>query len=678
MLPLHQIAIIYNTIQYKNLSTKNIYIMFYYDTIMNETKEVPINSLDENFTSRLFMSTIRLFKAVPTTNQKKKNPSKSISTETIQHGWVFSPQVAANYTDKQLREMIEQISTEIGLTPAQMNSTFNKSWKKVRDAPYMQLLSEQLFHYMTTYGYEAMGVYDQSTVFIPNERFDVPEIEDGIKLFIINGYTKSQLKEKLIKLINSGIAMDNIDDIVTIATYVKFSEDDILEMKNKEVRIRLYHDLKLIPLNPTDLLRLAIYEGTGETLLIVNGKMRAAIGDSTADASDLFEQYDEHFGYKKLAEIFNRFKPLFLAFKNSNNNMIPIINRIGKLSKKYHRPMRSDMLNNITSMLKKGEPIYKSKLDPELNRVNIWRKIRLAQSLKYRIDGNKSIVYKVRNGKSYATTFEFGAIDDARKVYDIILDSVTKDLKHLKGKEFYIPENIVYSLPSTAKMFSGNIPVGSHVRVGKDMIFGIWWQNVDDHRIDLDLHGMSQNAGHIGWNITQRSGNRSLLRTGDITDAPNGATELFYINKDYEDSVLFTLNYFNFDPSVPVPYKLMVAEEHPNSFGKNYTIDPNNMKCLINSVIDVNQSTLGLGLVKDGECRFYFSESGLGNTNVVKGTEYINIARDYMMNYFTNQITFNEILSRVGAKIVTSPTSKSIDLSPESLEKDTFIRLLIK
>ena len=676
---------------------------------MNVVKEVPINSMVK-FTSSLFISTIKLFNCIPTKTQKKKNPTQKICEETIDHGWIFSQQVAGNYTDKELRGMVDVISTEIGLTPAQMNFTFNKSWRKVRDAPYGQLLAEQIFHYMTTYGYEAMGSYSENTVFIPNERLDIPAIGDGVKLAVIRGYTKSQLKEKLLKLINSGITLDNIEDIFTIAKWVELSDKEVIELKNKEVRTKLYSHLDLIPENPTELLRLAVYETTDKTLLINNrGTIELIKGNEQgAEMDKLFKQYDEHFGLKRLAQIYKRFKPLFLSFK-SHDGMIPIINKISHLSNKYHRPMGSDMLNNITAMLKKGEPVTKAKLNPELDRVNIWRKIRLAQSLKYRISGNKSMLYKIRNGKAFATTMEFDASDKAQKVYDIIIDSIAGDMKHLRGKEFYIPENLVYSLPSTAKQFSGNIPTGSYVKVGKDMIFGIWWQNVDvkgketqtvdefgihsgfngvrydrndihngKHRIDLDLHAMAQSAGHIGWNTTQRSGNRSLLRTGDITDAPDGAVELFYINKDYEDTVLFTLNYYNYNPDVPVPYKLMVADEHPNAFGSHYTIDPNNMKCLISSVIDKNQITLGLGTVKDGECRFYFSENSLGNSNVVKGSEYINIARDYMSNFFKNAITFNEVIEKVGAKIVHTETKKSIDLSPENLQKDTFTQLLIK
>lgn len=648
---------------------------------MSEANEVPINSMYGNLTSSLFMSTLRLFNGVPVKTQKTKIPSQKLVADTIDYGFIFSPQLVGNYQEKELRGMIVDIATEVGLTPTQMNKSFHKSWKKVRDAPYGQLLAEQIYHYMTTYGFEAMGTYSENTVFIPNERLDIPEVTDGVKLSVIKGYTMKQLREKLLKLLNSGMAMDNIGDIIAIALEVKLTTDEVINLKNKEVRVRLYNHLDLIPEDPVELLRLAVFEATEKTLLITNVATVKAIQEEgvkgNKEAKKLFEQYDEHFGYKRLAEIFLRFKRVFLAFKVHDGMSAPI-NKIGHLSDKYHKRMPQSMLNNITAMLKKGDPIYESVLNDKLKHVNIWRKIRLAQSLKYRMTGNKSIMYKIRNGKAFATTMDFTKTKDAESVYDIILASIAKDLKHLKGKEIYIPENMTYALPATAKQFTGNIPSGSYITVGKDMIFGVYWENQGRNRIDLDLHGLALNAGHIGWNAQYRSGNGSVLFTGDITDAPSGATELYYINKDYDDVILLTLNYYNFDKDIPVPFKIIVGEEHPNSFGSNYTINPNNVKSIVPSVIDVQQKVIGLGTVKDGECRFYFNETALGNSIAVRGGDYVNIARDYLAKFATTQITLNEVLKIVGAKIVTKQTTKSIDLSPENLEKDTFINLLIK
>ncbi len=647
---------------------------------MNETKELPINcDVEGDFSPNILLSTLRLFKALPIKNNKTKKPSKNMSEFTIKHGFMFSPKVIANFDEVELRATADIIDNEFGITPDQMNSSFHKSWKKVRDAPYMQLLAEQIFHYITTYGYESIGLYDEDTVFIPNERLDVPEIRDGgVRLFVVNGYTKSQLKEKILKLVNSGIATDNIDDITNIAKWVELSDDDVINIKNKEVRTKLYSHLDLIPENPAELLRLAVYETTDNTLLINSKDVTDMIRDSEKEGmKELFEQYDEHFGYKKLAQIYNRFKPLFLSFK-SHDGMSSVINKISHLSKKYHIPMKPDLLNNITGMIKNGTPIYKSELDEELKKSNLWRKIRLVKSLKYRMTGNKNIVYRIRNGKSFATTTSFKNISDAQKIYDIIIDSISNDLKHLRGKEIYIPSYITYSLPTSAKQFTNYIPNGSYITVEKDMIFGIYWENQESYRIDLDLHAMALVAGHIGWNADNKSDNNTLMFTGDVTDAPKGASELLYLNKDYTDYLLVTLNYYNFNKDIPVPYSLIVAEEHPNAFERNYTINPNNIKCTVKSKTAVKQKVIGLAMAEKGECRFYFNETELGRTNVTGDKDYIDVTRKYIISSCKNQLTLNEMLDHVGAKIVTTKTNKSIDLSPQSLEKDTFINLLIK
>jgi hypothetical protein len=661
---------------------------------MSVVKRVP--KIQGETYSSLVHSTLKLFKGIPVKNQTKKDPSRKITKETIGHGFMFSREVAGNFTEKELNSLIKTVSDEIGLTPEQMNSSFHKSWGKVRDAPYFQLLVEQAYHYMTTYGYERMGVYDERAVFIPNEILEIPQIKDGIKLTIIKGYTKKQLKEKLLKILESGMALKSLDEVIDIAKHCKLTEEEVSTIRNKEARIRLYVIMDLLPSNPIEFLRLALFKTTEESLIIVNKKTIEAIKESEIDVGNLFTEYDEHFGYKRLAEIFLRFKPLFLAFKD--NTGVEIINRISHLAHKYHKPMRQSFLNNVTGMLKKGEKISTAKFNEELEKVNIFRKIRLAQSLSYRMSGAESIMYKIRNGKAFATELDFDNVEGTRKAYTVVLNSIATDLKHLKGKEFYIPENLTYALPATEKQFTGNIPSGTYVTIPDNMVFGVHWENVksdnrestedyygrydDTHngkrRIDLDLHSIAINSGHIGWNSSYRSGNRSVLFSGDVTDAPNGASELFYISKDYDDTLLLTLNYFNFDEHLPVPFKIIVAEEKPKRFGQNYTVNPNNVKCIAKTVIDVRQKVIGLGTVKDGECRFYFSETALGDTIAVRGGKYVELARDYLANFATNQITFNEVLDLVGAKIVTEPTKKSIDLSLEALETDTFINLLVQ
>ena len=53
--------------------------------------------------------------------------------------------------------------------------------------------------------------------------------------------------------------------------------------------------------------------------------------------------------------------------------------------------------------------------------------------------------------------------------------------KKVKGKKIYLPKDMVYSLPSTEKQFTGNFPSGSYISLPKDMIVGVNWNNIKEH-----------------------------------------------------------------------------------------------------------------------------------------------------------------------------------------------------
>ena len=174
-------------------------------------------------------------------------------------------------------------------------------------------------------------------------------------------------------------------------------------------------------------MRYIIYKTTDSTLLIKDRKTIEEIKSKTSPkVTSLFKKYAKSYGLPRLSQIFFRFKPIFLAFK-SEEKMKPIINKIRKLANKYHKPMKEDYLNEITSKIKNGVKIDNKVLEKELGKVNVFRKIRLAYALNFRSTDADSIVYKVRNGKGYATSFSFVEKASAKRILKIILDSIVKD-----------------------------------------------------------------------------------------------------------------------------------------------------------------------------------------------------------------------------------------------------------
>jgi len=654
-------------------------------------------------------SILSLFKALPIDNKGEKKADTNLFKETISKGFIFSPEVIYNYSDYDV--LIEMVESVYGLTAEQLNNSFHKSWQKVKNTPMEQLVVEQIAHYLTTYGKEHPVEYleekevqwdvdnladkisnlpdidigkvlsrDANYIYIPKEVLNIPELEaDNIRLVVIRGYTKVELKQKLLKLLSLGIALGEhtINDVIDVALFVGINEEDISSIKNKETKTILYDYLKLAPKNPIEFLRYLIYKATKKTLLIKSPELIEEIKASkNIDVTKLLVQYENKYGLKGLSEIFYRFKPLFLAFK-LNPELNKIINKIRKLASKHHKPIEVDYLNTITPKLTRGEFINNGILKSELNRVNIFRKIRLAYALKFRTESRDSILYRIRNGKGYAKEFHFSDLERAKLTLDIITESITEDIyRKVNGKRIYIPEYMEYTLPATEKQFTGNFPSGSSISVTDNMIFGIYWENVNDNVIDLDLSMIGTDGNKIGWDADYRTESGNILFSGDMTHPDEGATELFYVGKQYETSLVMFVNYYNFNAGTEVPFNILVAKERTENFKMNYMVNPNNVLAITNSIINQKQKILGLVVTTDKGSKFYFTETYLGRSITASNSEFVNHSRKYLVDFYHNTISLNDILRKAGASMVKDNEECDVDLSPEKLEKDSILNLL--
>ena len=192
-----------------------------------------------------------------------------------------------------------------------LNKTFHKSWEKIKNSSRGELLIEQIIHYLSTYGTEFQG-----DVYIPDEILQIPSLKVIFK--VIKGYSKEEIQEKCLSMLKSGIALqtETIDDMIEILlnTGYKFTGQE--GIKNREAIIKIAEISNILPNDPVEILRYIIYKSTADTLLINNKELINKIKQSKYNPSLLFNKYE-----KEMAEIFNRFKPLFLAYKsNSRNN----------------------------------------------------------------------------------------------------------------------------------------------------------------------------------------------------------------------------------------------------------------------------------------------------------------------------------------------------------------------
>lgn len=626
-------------------------------------------------------STIRLFNGVLVTGQAwdPAYPFLNFYNKTVKHGYVLTDRILKSFGPDEINDIIGIINKEIGLSGKEMNSSFHKSWKKIKEASLEQLFLEQIIHYFTTYGFEELGCYSAESIYIPNEELNIPVIEDKIKLKIINCYSKSELKEKLLKLLSSGIALkeQTLKDVKNVALSVDLNIKDFDKIKNKEARIILGVEMGISFNDPVDFLRQCVYKVAGTTLLIKSKDLIADIKEKIDhnNAPD-FSKYS--FGLTGLSKIFYRYKPIFLALKTGSNRRQ--VNNLRRLAKKHHVPLVADYLNDFTNIVKRDSGFNGLDLIAGLEKVNIFRKIRLLYSLTYKICNHGSALYKIRNGKSWATRSKFNHANCSHyhEAATIIYHDIVENFKYkVNEKKFYIPENIKYSLPSSEKQFTGNFPSGTSVVLKDDMIFGVWWKDIEYNSVDLDLSIINSDGNKIGWDGEYRNDEKTVLFSGDVTAAPNGASELFYVNNKANMHGIVMLNYYNFNKDLPVPYKIMIASERPESFDKNYLVNPNNMTASTQSILERKQKVIGLVSIENNECRFYFSEFDLGGNITSSNSEYAVHARNYLNDYYKNMFYLNELITNAGGILVDNIEKCDIDLSPESLDKNTIIDLLI-
>ena len=84
----------------------------------------------------------------------------------------------------------------------------------------------------------------------------------------------------------------------------------------------------------------------------------------------------------------------------------------------------------------------------------------------------------------------------------------------LNGKSFYLPSDVKYALPTSEKMFVGNIPTGTKF-LGDNLAVGIYWEN-EWGATDLDLSAINID-GKVGWNSSYNQ-NNNLFQIQKLTD----------------------------------------------------------------------------------------------------------------------------------------------------------------
>ena len=164
---------------------------------------------------------LRLFNAVKVENKDPKPIDQSILKKTLKHGFVLDAAIAPS------RKLLKAIEQTIGLSGTQANASFHKSWRVIQESSIESLVIQQIAHYITTYGFEAAGIYNVDTVFIPHEKLEVPKLESDVPVVFVRAMNAKELLDAIIEL-SSGIALaeETLDDIMACLLYTSDAADE--------------------------------------------------------------------------------------------------------------------------------------------------------------------------------------------------------------------------------------------------------------------------------------------------------------------------------------------------------------------------------------------------------------------------------------------------------------------
>lgn len=647
--------------------------------------------MKNNFT-KMAEATLRLFKSVYTEGEKVKLTEDQI-VSAVSKGLLFNTD---GFTDNEtvLKLAIDMYGKDI----FKLNNTFHKTWKTVEEIdPGLHYL-QQVLHYITTYGYEALGIdYDSNDVYIPKEKINLPEDVKPYNFILIKTISKEELQDRINTLITSGVALSQyqVDDIVYLINTLEL-KPDFDNIKNKEVRTILWLNLDVKPyINVDEFLRALTYKAIGQTLVLRSYRNHSAIKqnlkyNTTAQKciAQLLDYYVKTFGMENVASQFLRNKMLFLAFKNEATKST--INSIRRAAVKYHKPLEEVKLSLA-----------------DIEEANIWQLVKYYNLCLSNINPTEDKLYQIRNGKNYLKENKLFNEEEVLKVtkdrFTDLLTVVTKKIKeklsHLEGKVLVIPDYIDYKVPSSLKRLASGVPEGTVITFpeGSQFTIGVHWENQivngRERRIDLDLHANSLYRS-IGWNSSFR--NDEVLFSGDMTNAPidkGGASEALLF-KDDKSQYIITLN--DFTQENRTPYKFIFDFDTAPTIRQrdNYgnIFSPNSRT--LNAVITKERGSNTLGLVSGN--KFYFLNSSIFEGPITYNDDLLKRLLVYYEESQHNQLNIKQLADIVGIKVVSKITDVPrvevehedaettleyvpyIDLSLEAITEDTFAQLFEK
>lgn len=566
---------------------------------------------------------------------------KTVNEKAVKYGYLIHPNVCS-------MEVLNYVLSK----KTNYNSTFYTKWTSIINKSRFELLIDQLLHYASTYGSNFTG-----TTYIPEILEDVPPFTEFKVIGIIG---KDEVCKRCEEILSSGVALsqDIIERIFKIINFFNYKLK-IENTRNREVRMILHKTLNIMPDDPVEMVRFLIYTAIGKTMIIKDKETIMAI---KASGFNQFNSYVKAFGLKKLSSVFNRFKPIFLAFKNDSTKNT--INILSKFSKKNHVPMKKGFFEFLLNDNTKIDLLSKKKLEEISN----FKKVLLLQTINKKLKKINPNAYVIRNQKLWIRTEPIKYKIDEYKMlgaYYMIYESLIESLKK-KACKISLPKNIELALPISEKSFIGNFPLGTYFDLSDtDAIVGINWKGSEAR--DIDLSTIDLSGAKTGWNSRYYNNNNSLIFSGDMTYADPEATELFYAKNGFgnEFSAILKANVYSNEDNPKL--KLFLATEKIVNLHKNYMVNPNNVLFTIDITMDSREKAFGV-LTNNKFIPINF-RTGRGRVSTISITD---LYTQYAIDITDTYIPLKKVLTDAGFII----TDDNPDIDLKQLSVDSLISLL--
>lgn len=676
--------------------------------------------------------TIRLFKGV---DMDVQGDRFSRSTAEVQNmarnamieGLMYDTEILKSISVKVLNNIVNTAEKYYGISNGMVNSTFFQTLDQNINTPTYMRMYMQALNYLQTYG--GVKVTSHETVQFCSNR----QLDDNMKLdlqqnfTVISAFTTEKLEQKVQSLLYSGMALESkdVEDLIYLISKLKL-KIEISKVKNREAMMKLSKELDLYPANPDMFMNYIYSLVTDDTMLVKNEqaylKFNSRLHDSINEfVYSLMHEYDNNPATSSLRSLVNRYHKMFLILRKNapsreERRFYNRIMRQGKTTKKTYR--QKGILDRLPEYIKGEVSFTEKQILDALSNASTYK---LARIYTYLVNLDKKdkngSLYRIRNGKSYYVAgkdiidqtfdslFTFkGVIDN--KVIKSLGSKVVNELFQRGQNAFadndnktiyYVPGDLYYSIPTSGKQFTGNIPdytsfdfqLTGDERLG----VGIHWSK----QADLDLHAVTLDGDTFGWNTDWLDDDTKVVYSGDMTrlDDSGNASEIMSISKDLDKPILLSVspyyvsdsyNDFNFDLFVTRFNQGKLSSDlnsdTPEVYVKSISKDAFN----INKLSFKNQSTMTIGMIiprGEGTFSFVLTNFNFGKVHVPDQDQNKQLL-SYLSDYTENVPFLNNIL---GGKLVDDKNLLSrytergyevVDLSPANVTVDTFTDLINK